>query len=375
MDNAGISSPSVRRRLFQKAARLHCPINGTFELTPRCNMDCRMCYIRMSETEMRGHGRLRTAAEWIEMGRICRDNGMLFLLLTGGEPFFRPDFREIYTALSQMGLVISINSNGTLIDAETVDWLRQYPPTAINVTLYGSSNETYARLCRNPKGYDQATQAIDRLLDTDIPVNLNTSFTPLNVEDMEDIYAFAKSRNLNVRSTCYMFPPVRSARCGAMEEGASRFSPQEAGAALYRSRRCQMNDEGFSRFLTDMRLGMPSEDDTEDCNRTPDEHMGCMAGRSSFCITWDGRMTPCGMMNAPAARPFEDGFGESWKTICAKADRILLPAACTGCKKRYACTVCGALTMAEGQGDSTRKPEYLCQMTDTFLSLCGRTGQ
>ena len=33
MDNAGISSPSVRRRLFQKAARLHCPINGTFELT------------------------------------------------------------------------------------------------------------------------------------------------------------------------------------------------------------------------------------------------------------------------------------------------------------------------------------------------------
>ncbi len=40
MDNAGISSPSVRRRLFQKAARLHCPINGTFELPPRGNMFC-----------------------------------------------------------------------------------------------------------------------------------------------------------------------------------------------------------------------------------------------------------------------------------------------------------------------------------------------
>ena len=371
MDNA----LSVRRRLFQKAARLHCPINGTFELTPRCNMDCRMCYIRMSESEMRGRGRLRTAAEWIEMGKISRDNGMLFLLLTGGEPFFRPDFREIYTALAQMGLVISINSNATLIDAGTVDWLRRCPPTAINVTLYGSSNETYARLCRNPKGYDQATQAIDRLLDADIPVNLNTSFTPLNVADMEEIYAFAKSRNLTVRNTGYMFPPVRSAKCGAAEDETARFSPQEAGAALYRSRRCQMDDESFSLFLARMRLGEPAEEDAEDCTRTPDEHMGCMAGRSSFCITWDGRMTPCGMMNAPAARPFEDGFGESWKTICEEADRILLPAACTGCKKRHACTVCGALTMAEGQGDSTKKPEYLCQMTDTFLNLCGRTGK
>ena len=107
-----------------------------------------------------------------------------------------------------------------------------------------------------------------------------------------------------------------------MEEGASRFSPQEAGAALYRSRRCQMNDEGFSRFLTDMRLGMPSEDDTEDCNRTPDEHMGCMAGRSSFCITWDGRMTPCGMMNSV---PLRTASGRAGKPSAQKRTGFCFP--------------------------------------------------
>ena len=109
------SQPQLRRFLYQKAAKNKIPISGTFELTPRCNMNCRMCYIRMSEEEMRVRGREYTASEWIEMGKICREQGMLFLLLTGGEPFLRADFKEIYLELSKMGFVISINSNATMI--------------------------------------------------------------------------------------------------------------------------------------------------------------------------------------------------------------------------------------------------------------------
>ena len=43
----------LRKYLYQKAAHNKVPLSGTFELTPRCNMNCRMCYIRMSEAEMR----------------------------------------------------------------------------------------------------------------------------------------------------------------------------------------------------------------------------------------------------------------------------------------------------------------------------------
>lgn len=68
---------------------------------------------------------------------------MLFLLLTGGEPFLRKDFRQIYTELKKLGLLISINTNATLIDEETVEWLKKDPPMKVNVTLYGGGNETY----------------------------------------------------------------------------------------------------------------------------------------------------------------------------------------------------------------------------------------
>ena len=55
----------LRKYLYQKAAHNKVPLSGTFELTPRCNMNCRMCYIRMSEAEMRARGREYTAEEWI----------------------------------------------------------------------------------------------------------------------------------------------------------------------------------------------------------------------------------------------------------------------------------------------------------------------
>lgn len=358
----------LRNAIYQKAAQQQIPIHGTFELTPRCNMNCRMCYIRMSAAEQQMQGCERTAAEWIKMGEDCRDKGMLFLLLTGGEPFLRKDFREIYLELSKMGLSISINSNGTLITEETVEWLRECPPSQINITLYGSSNEIYARLCGNPMGFDQTVKAIDCLREAGILVGINGSFTKYNIDDMERIYAFAGERGIPVKGIPYMFPPVRSIKRGIADEEV-RFTPEEAGEAMFRQKRCQIEPERFPEFLERMRLGMT--DDTEsDCCRIPDEHMGCMAGRSSFWITWDGRMLPCGMMNEPASRPFEEGFETSWRIIAEKTNKIFLPPKCKNCGKRFACMVCGAVASAEGAGDSTRTPEYMCRMVETYLDCC-----
>lgn len=126
-------------------------------------------------------------------------------------------------------------------------------------------------------------------------------------------------------------------------------------------------DKGYHE-ITDMDEGRATYmEEEEECERIPDEKMGCMAGRSSFWLTWDGRMTPCGMMNEPVARPFEEGFDLAWKKITEETNKILLPAECRECKKRFACMVCGALCIAEGYGCSYKKPEYLCRQTEVFL--------
>ena len=278
--------PQIKKYLMHKAAREHTPISGTFELTPLCNMNCRMCYIRMSKEEMDARGTAKSAAEWIEMGRVCTENGMLFLLLTGGEPFMRPDFKEIYTELKKLGLVISINSNGTMITEEVADWLKQDPPSKISITLYGGSNETYEKLCANPCGYDQAVRGILLLKERGINVEINASFTKFNAEDAETIFEFGKENGITVNPVSYMLPPVRSAKDGVADDEV-RFTAEEAGRIRLKLEKLKLKPEEFELNIKKIKAGeiTASVTEEEDCNRTPDEKMGCMAGRGSFWIT------------------------------------------------------------------------------------------
>lgn len=357
----------LRKYLMRKAARNRTPLSGAFELTPKCNMSCRMCYIRMSGAELRERGREYTAREWIAMGKECVRHGMLLLLLTGGEPFLRPDFREIYTELKKLGLVIQINTNGTLIDEETVEWLTQDPPAKMNITIYGGREETYQRLCGYENGYEAAVKAVDMLCQAGIHVGINASLTRYNIGDLEEIVAFAKARGLKLNVASYMFPPVRNAKKGVTDDEV-RFTPEECADARLRSMRLQLSGEEFAmaaKAVCEGNLVIPEE--MGDCDRSLSERMGCMAGKSSFWITWDGRMTPCGMMNEPVTRPFEDGFIESWKTIAEKTNQIYMPPECNECEARKLCPVCGALSAAEGHGDSTKRPDYLCQGTKAFV--------
>ena len=76
--------PPITEYLHAKAARQGIPLSGTFELTPLCNMNCRMCYVRMSREQQEAIRPLRTAAQWLELGRQAKEQGLLYLLLTGG---------------------------------------------------------------------------------------------------------------------------------------------------------------------------------------------------------------------------------------------------------------------------------------------------
>lgn len=110
------------KRILLRAAQLQRPVNGTLELLPLCNMNCDMCYIRRDRSEVESGGGLRTAEEWIGLGEEMKKAGVLFLLLTGGEPLLFPDFQRLYLELKRMGMVLTINTNGTLLDEKWADF-------------------------------------------------------------------------------------------------------------------------------------------------------------------------------------------------------------------------------------------------------------
>ena len=156
------AEPRLARVIHAKAAHRGFPAAANFELTPRCNFNCKMCYVHLSKAEQEKRGRELSAEEWIDLGRQACEAGVVFLLLTGGEPTLRPDFPVIYQALKKMGLMISINSNGYLLRGELLELLKNDPPYRINLSLYGVSNETYGELCGIP-AYDRIMENIQAL--------------------------------------------------------------------------------------------------------------------------------------------------------------------------------------------------------------------
>ena len=357
--------PRLTEYLHMKASRTKTPISGTFELSPLCNMDCKMCYIKMSKKKQESIARLRTKEEWIELAQKAKEKGMLFLLLTGGEPFLVKDFKELYIELHKMGFCISINSNGTMIDEDVIEWLKYYPPMRINMTLYGASDETYGRLCNNPKGFTQVTKAISLLKENNIQVKLNCSVTPYNKDDLKQMMDFAEEHDLVIQATSYMFPPLRKDETKIGQN--DRFNAEDA--ALYGAY-ISAYSNGFDRFKDYIESGqLALYDADDDCGVVEGDHMRCRAGITSFWMTWEGKMLPCGMIPNGGLDPWEVGFDEAWENAKNIVSEITLPVKCAGCGKKDECRACAAMVYTE-TGTYDKVPQYRCEMTKNYLEAC-----
>lgn len=351
--------PPVTEYLYRKAARAGIALSGTFELTPVCNMDCKMCYVRLPKQAQQVISPLATARQWLDLAKKARDAGMLYLLLTGGEPFSHPEFRQILEGLHQMGFVITVNTNGTLIDEAVVRWLKTCPPVRINISLYGVSDGTYERLCGNPRGFSQVCKALRLLKNAGIGVKLNCSLTPHNASDLEGIVKLAKEQALPLQVATYMFPPVR--KDAAMVGQNDRFSPEDA--AWYTAYAAYLQ-EGKERFLfAQKELKLPEE--PEECAKLGDG-IRCRAGKCSFWVTWQGKLLPCGMF-APgnAANVFDTDFASAWEALKEETAQIRLPAACSGCNLQDTCRACAAMVYTES-GNFGDVPRYRCEMSRAY---------
>ena len=355
------TEPVVSTYLHRKGRKLGLPISGTFELTARCNFNCPMCYVHLTEEQVRASGRELTAKQWLDIARAAKDRGMVFALLTGGEPLMRKDFFEIYDGMREMGILISINSNGSMLKGEILERFLENPPFRFNISLYGGSNETYRNMCGQP-AYDQVKENIRRLRQAGVQVSINLSITPYNVQDLAQIHADATALDVNVKASSYMYPSVRVN--GDQYGCGNRLGTTESAKASVCWDRLRMPEDVFLKRAENILNGMDIE--PEGCPVEEGEGVLCRAGRSSFWMTWDGKMTPCGMMTTPVVYPLEIGFDAAWDQLRKLTDEIRTPAKCTGCKYKDLCGVCAAVCYTEtGRFDGV--PEYMCRRAEAIV--------
>ncbi len=352
---------TLERRLFDMAQQKQIPINGSLELLPFCNMNCDMCYVRMSKEEVDRNGRIHTAQEWLSLGNQMKDAGVMFLLLTGGEPLLHPEFKEIYLGLKKMGFVITINTNGTLINEEWADFFAQNKPRRLNITLYGSHPETYLDLCHYD-GYAKTYKAIQLLRERNVDVKMSATIAKKNQKDVADLIRIAQELEVPINVDSYLQPSQRER--SKPFDAQSRMTPQEAAQVNFLADKLTMRPESFAQMVLSR---VEQIENTPEIDPIP-SRMQCLAGKCSFTINWQGELRPCVILSKPAMSVFEHSFTECWTHVSSNLSTILLNGKCTACKYRSICHICAAAALYE-TGSYDGIPEYLCQYAEAFYQL------
>lgn len=346
---------TVERALIARCFARRRPLSGTLELTPLCNLRCDMCYVRRDAAEVQACGGLRDAAAWLELGRQMQQCGVLFLILTGGEPLTHPGFRELYTGLQALGMLLTVNTNGTLLDEAWADFFAAHPPRRINLTLYGGGENTYASLCHFPGGYARAARAVRLLKERGVSVKLNASVTKANWAELEEIYRFGAELGVPVAADTYMIPALRER--GLPFEQQSRLLPEDAARAHWEALRHEKPPKVLQTYAAQMAVQLARTDLAE--HPYPDG-MTCLASNCSFAVDWRGRMRPCVTLEEPAVPVFERGFAAAWEEVSREAHCFRIHPRCTTCRLRPICPTCaGSAWLETGRCDGL--PEYLCR--------------
>lgn len=342
---------SMLKYLEQKARRRGVPLHGTFELTPRCNLACRMCYVHLSEGQMAGK-KLLTAAQWKQLMAQAIEEGMLYATLTGGECLTYPEFDEVYLYLLSRGIRTGILTNGLLLTEERIRFFCQHPPRGIQVTLYGSSEDEYEAVAGR-RCFEQVLGQIRRLKQTNLPVTLAITPNRFLADGGERLVRLADETGLWYSINTSLFRP--RAETGRRDDDIDLPVEQYIRLHLLRRRLKGVNTTPADCFLpAPARAGRKQKG------------LLCSAGNSGFHVRWDGKMMPCGSFEGIEAEPLGEGFGAAWARIRAACAEYPLPEECAECAYRGVCPAC---VMAHRQGaEAGHASPLLCERAQKLVA-------
>jgi len=326
LDRKGVTAIQRReaynRFLNLQARKKGTPMHGVFELTPLCNLDCKMCYVHVTPEQI-GRQSLLTAEQWKALMSEAVENGLMDATLTGGECLTYPGFDELYLYLHAQGVQVGVITNGLLLTKERIAFFRDHPVSGIQVSVYGSNDDAYEKVTGH-RVYSSVLNNIKNAIDANLPVKVGV--TPSKQMGNDD------ERLLDM--LCEMRIPftLNSNLFAARPETGRKLDDYDQSAEDYiRLRKYYMKCRG--RVL-------PQPCEESGAVRFPAAGIQCGAGNTSFTCDWRGRMYACAMLPDIVANPLKVGFSRAWQDIRRQSQEYPNPVECDDCRFSNMCTKC-----------------------------------
>ena len=343
----------LTRYISVRAREKGIPVFGQFELTPLCNLSCRMCYVHLNADQMKGASVLPVET-WKDLMQQAWEAGMCMANLTGGECLAYPGFEELFLFLQNLGCQVSVLTNGVLLNEDRIRFFQENKPYRIQVSLYGQNDDVYERVTGRrvfATVFENVRKAIDAGLHIDFAVTPSTFLGEDVLDTMRLINGLGKQASVN----------------------NTLFTPREETG-----RSAEKNDSDNELYLRIYRLidefgGKEAKEIDEDklppygCNIHECEECGlrCGGGRSNFVIDWKGTLLPCNRMDMIKAYPLQDGFKTAWAKLNQQANAWPQVPECIECVYRKVCNNCAANMLK--YAEPGKQPIGLCEQTRFFV--------
>jgi len=336
--------------LHQRQQEQRVPLQVSIEVTRRCPLECLHCYNNLPMGDLDARRRELAKEEHFRLLDELVDMGAFWILYTGGEIFARKDFLEIYTYAKKKGFLITLFTNGTIITEEIADYLAQWPPFAIEITLYGRTRETYEALTGISGSYDRCLRGIRLLKDRKLKLRLKTVATSVNKHEVAAMRQFAEEElgvefkmdgQINPRVDCSQSPL------------AVRLSPEEVVALDMHA------PKGASEYR---RLAKKGLENPPNLARI-DTIYSCGGGMNSFAINAYGEVGICVISQQETFSIRGSSVSRVWQEslLALRTRKRTRMTKCMQCRIQTLCGMCPANGEMEN-GDRESPVEFLCHV-------------
>ena len=163
-----------------------------WELTLGCNLKCLHC----GSTAGGKRAEELSTKEALELCADLEKSGCLGVALMGGEPLLRKDFFEIAARVRELGMELSVITNGTIHSEEIFENLKKLKPRAVAVSLDAADPALHDKIRGAAGSFEKSNAFINRCLKEGLPVSVITTVHKLNIGELAKLRDLIKGRGI-----------------------------------------------------------------------------------------------------------------------------------------------------------------------------------
>lgn len=307
--------------------KLGSPLKVTFNITNKCNFKCYHCYNDSSDNCLQKELSLKKV---ISILRELKKNRVPLISINGGDPFLRKDIIKILSKAKELGFILNVNTNGSLITNKIASELSRLKVKNIDVSMPAYNRESFKEFT-SVDSFNSVINGIQNLIENKIYPHIALPITKKNLGWGPSIVRLVNKLGLNSIHTIVLVEKGRATEnelAFDLEELKSEYED-----LLKSSKKYKINISLDSPF--NLGESMISTTNNIDLDR------GCLGGRYIACIQSNGDVTPCALFpDYVVGNLNKKSFSSIWNSndMCILgSSKFKMPEECLHCKKISDC--------------------------------------